>query len=75
MSDNKEEKKLEIDPRILTAVKMLKISFDNSRAYSDTVATEEQRLEQLKRVQNALDGVAHKEAVAYHRLSIKTFRK
>ena len=63
MSDNKEKKKLEIDPRLLAAVKMLELSFDNSRAYSDTVATEEQRLEQLKRVQNALDSAAHKEAV------------
>ena len=75
MSDNEEKKKLEIDPRILAAAKMLEISFANSRAYSETVETEEQRLEQIDRIQDALDNGAHKEAVAYHSLSIGLIRK
>lgn len=56
-----------IDPRILAAVKMLEISFNNSRAYSDTVETEEQRIEQLKRIQDALDKAQYREALAHER--------
>ena len=67
--DNNENDKsinnIEIDPRILTAIKMLEISFANSRAYSDTVDTEEKRIEQSKRIDKALELVKRREAAAY----------
>ena len=43
---------------------MLEISFDNSRAYSDTIDTEEKRIEQIDRIQDALDSASHKENTA-----------
>lgn len=65
-SDNINEiKELEIDPRILDAVKLLEISFANSIAYSDTVDTEEKRMEQIDRIQDALDRGVYKETVAF----------
>ena len=43
---------------------MLEISFDNSRAYSDTIDTEEKRIEQIDRIQDVLDSASHKENTA-----------
>ena len=64
VGDRKTGEELKIDPRILAAVKMLEISFDNSRAYSDTIDTEEKRIEQIDRIQDALDSASHKENAA-----------
>ncbi len=64
IDSNEKKQELKIDPRILAAVKMLEISFDNSRAYSDTIDTEEKRIEQIDRIQDALDSASHKENAA-----------
>ena len=67
MVDNSElEKKINrIDSRILTSLRMLELAFNNSRAYSDTVDTEEKRIEQTKRLQKALDSDVYRQASAY----------
>ncbi len=62
-AQSKEKKPL--DPKIEMAVNMLRISLINSRAYADSVNTEEKRLEQIDRVQKALDRAAYREACAY----------
>lgn len=64
IDSNEKKQELKIDPRILAAVKMLEISFANSRAYSDTIDTEEKRIEQIDRIQDALDSASHKENAA-----------
>ena len=56
---------LQIDPRIKTALKMFELSVKHSRAYAETVDTEEKRLEQIDRIQNALDRASYLEASAY----------
>ncbi len=64
INSNEKKRELKIDPRFLAAVKMLEISFNNSRAYSDTIDTEEKRREQIDRIQDALDSASHKENAA-----------
>ena len=64
IDSNDKKQALKIDPRFLAAVKMLEISFDNSRAYSDTIDTEEKRIKQIDRIQDALDSASHKENAA-----------
>lgn len=56
---------LQLDPRIKTASKMFELSVKISRAYAETVDTEEKRLEQIDRIQNALDRASYLEASAY----------
>ena len=56
---------LQLDPRIKTALKMYELSVKFSRAYAETVDTEEKRLEQIDRIQNALDRASYLEASAY----------
>ena len=56
---------LQLDPRIKTASKMFELSVKFSRAYAETVDTEEKRLEQIDRIQNALDRASYLEASAY----------
>ncbi len=56
-----------VNPKFLIAVGMMYHSIDNSRAYSNTVKTEEQRREQLDRVQSALDKVQYMEVAALER--------
>ena len=63
--NDKSTKNIEVDPRILTAIKMMELSFANSRAYSDTVDTEEKRIEQSKRIDKALELVKRREIAAY----------
>ena len=64
--DNNESKLInEPDPEIKRIVELIEESFDNSRAYSDTVDTIEKRMEQLDCVQDALDKAMYREAVAY----------
>ena len=56
---------LQLDSRIKTALKMFELSVKNSRAYAETVDTEEKRLEQIDRIQNALDRASYLEASEY----------
>ena len=69
ISNDKSEKiknlELKIDPRLLAAVKMLEVSFNNSRAYADSIDTEEKRKEQQDRIDRALELTMRREAVAY----------
>ena len=64
--DNSDSKFInELDSGIKRVVELMEESFDDSRAYSDTVDTIEKRMEQIDRVQDALDKEMYREAAAY----------
>ena len=64
--EQKSEKEfLLLDPKIQMALDMFRMSVINSRAYADSVDTEEKRIAQINRVQQALDRAAYLEASAY----------
>ena len=64
--DNSDSKFInELDSEIKRVVELMEESFDNSRAYSDTVDTIEKRMEQIDRVQDALDKAMYREAAEY----------
>ncbi len=61
----------QIDPRFLAAVEMLEVSINNSRAYADSISTEEEKREQAERIDRALEQAAHKEGSAYCRAHVR----
>ena len=64
--DNSDSKFInELDSETKRVVELMEESFDNSRDYSDTVDTIEKRMEQIDRVQDALDKAMYREAAEY----------